>query len=136
MSIDLKTLAIQMAVTGLLLAGCGGGAGPEEADSEPVPQPPPSSTAPVSLGDIFPEGLGRSMVLDTCGACHAAACSAIGQRTEARWANLKEDHRDKVSDMSDEDYEVLFAYLADNFNDTKPEPVVPPQFLEGGCTPF
>ena len=136
MSIDLKTLAILMTVGGLLLAGCGGAAGPEEASPEPTPEPPPAAPAPVSLGDIFPEGLGRAMVLDACGACHAAACSAIGQRTEARWANLKEDHRDKVSDMSDEDYGVLFAYLAENFNDTKPEPVVPPQFLEGGCTPF
>lgn len=76
------------------------------------------------------------MVLDSCGACHAAACAAIGQRTQPRWESLKQDHRDKLSDMDDADYDVLFAYLSENFNDSRPEPVVPPQFLEGGCTPF
>jgi hypothetical protein len=30
----------------------------------------------------------------------------------------------------------MFEYLAANFNAAKPEPKVPPRFLEGGCTPF
>ncbi len=136
MSIDLKVLQILATAVILFLSGCGGTSEQDTAAAGESLEPAAAPTAPASLAEIFPEGLGRSMVLDTCGACHAAACSAIGQRTQARWANLKEDHRDKVSDMSDADYNVLFAYLSDNFNDAKPEPLVPPQFLEGGCTPF
>lgn len=136
MLIDLKVLSGPIIAVALFIAGCGDANGPGEQNAQPSSEPPPAVAAPESLTDIFPEGLGRSMVLDSCGACHAAACAAIGQRTEARWASLKGDHRDKLSDMDDADYDVLFAYLSDNFNDGKPEPVVPPQFLEGGCTPF
>lgn len=132
MSIDSRVI---IAVT-LFMAGCGGASGPAEQEAEQASESAPVVAAAASLTDIFPEGLGRSMVLDSCGACHAAACAAIGQRTQARWASLKQDHRDKLPDMNDADYEVLFAYLSENFNDANPEPAIPPQFLEGGCTPF
>ena len=135
MSID--QMAIRSLAAALLaVSGCGGGWEPAPEGLATSPEPPAAAAEPTSLQEIFPEGLGRAMVLDACGACHAAACSAIGQRTLDRWANLKEDHRDKVSEVSEEDYNVLFAYLGENFNDGKPEPVVPPQFLEGGCTPY
>ena len=126
-------------LAGLFLMGCGG-AGPSESETpEPATEPAPAEAAspePTNVGDIFPEGLGRQLVLDTCGACHAIACSAIGQRMAARWNNLKEDHRDKVPSLSEEELETLFAYLNEHFSDSKPEPRVPPHFLEGGCTPF
>lgn len=124
----LPTLAI------LLLASCESGVEPES--EQPAPPPAAPEPMPTSLNDVFPEGLGRSLVLDSCGSCHAAACSAIGQRTTGRWKALEADHRDRVADMSDADYRILFVYLAENFNDTRPEPMVPPQFLAGGCTPF
>jgi hypothetical protein len=38
--------------------------------------------------------------------------------------------RDRVRSLSDEEYETLFAYLAENFNDTKPGPPLPRWFLE------
>lgn len=133
---DSKALAGLVVPIALFIAGCNGTSGPTEQQSDQAPEPPAVATQPASLTDIFPEGLGRPMVLDSCGACHAAACAAIGQRTQARWESLKQDHRDKLSDMDDADYDVLFAYLSENFNDSHPEPVVPPQFLEGGCTPF
>ena len=132
MSIDWKTGAVLATALALAMGGCGEPGAP----AEDAPEPDTAAPAAASLTDIFPEGPGRAMVLDNCGSCHAAACSAIGQRTGARWANLKEDHRDKVAEMGGEDYDALFAYLSENFNDAKPEPVVPPQFLEGGCTPF
>jgi hypothetical protein len=76
------------------------------------------------------------LVLDNCGACHAVACAAKGRRTAGRWGGLKEGHKEKVSGMSPADYDAVFAYLQANFNDTKPEPSIPPEFLEQGCTPF
>lgn len=133
-----KPFALSATAALLLMAGCESGGKPEPDTSEPPAAAPAAEehAPPTSLADIFPEGLGRTLVIDSCGSCHAAACSAIGQRTAARWKALEADHRDRVADMGDADYKTLFAYLAENFNDTKPEPKVPPQFLEGGCTPF
>ena len=89
-----------------------------------------------TVADLFPEGPGRALVLDTCGACHAVACSAIGQRTLARWDNLHADHRDKASGTSEEDLTTVFTYLKASFSEDQPELRVPPRFLEAGCTPF
>lgn len=132
---------------GWLLAGCAEAGAPSVNDVEsassaaPSPsQPPAASEAvgaePATLADLFPEGPGKALVLDTCGECHAVACSTIGQRPLARWAGLEEDHRDKASNLSEENLETIFAYLSEHFNDSRPEPRVPPRFLEAGCTPF
>ena len=136
-------------IVGALLAGCSAAdtsfdsdhteSGPRASEPtavdprEPVTVDP---SEPATPADLFPEGPGRSLVLDNCGSCHAVACSAIGQRTPARWDNLKDGHREHVSNLNEQDLETVFAYLKEHFNDTKPEPKVPPHFLEGGCTPL
>lgn len=91
------------------------------------------SAAPATIADLFPPGTGRDAVLNNCGSCHNLACSAIGQRTTPRWDALRESHKERGSDA---DLGIAFTYLKANFNDSKPEPKVPPMFLEGGCTPF
>lgn len=141
-------LLVVAIIAGALLAGCGdagsaeselvepaGLSSSDSSSSEPAVTEA-ASAEPATVGDLFPEGLGRQLVLDACGVCHAVACSAIGQRPAARWDNLKEDHRDKASGLSEEELETLFAYLKEHFSDSKPEPRVPPRFLEAGCTPF
>jgi len=133
-------------VAGLLLhAGCAevsapasnepgsGSAAAPAADRGAPAADTATSTEPATVADIFPPGAGRSAVLDNCGSCHNLACSAIGQRPDARWDALKTSHVEKVSGP---DLNVLFDYLKANFSDSKPEPKVPPRFLEGGCTPF
>ena len=135
-------LLVVAIIAGALLVRCGDAGSPQSEIVEPVTsssEPAATEAAspePATIGDLFPEGLGRLLVLDTCGVCHAVACSAIGQRPAARWDNLKEDHRDKAPGLSEEELETLFAYLKEHFSDSKPEPRVPPHFLEGGCTPF
>ena len=135
-------LLVVAIIAGALLVRCGDAGSPQSEIVEPATSSSEpaaklaASPEPATIGDLFPEGLGRLLVLDTCGVCHAVACSAIGQRTAARWDNLKEDHRDKASSLSEEELETLFAYLKEHFSDSKPEPRVPPRFLEGGCTPF
>ena len=138
---------VTAAVAAMLLTGCSGG----DTSTSSQPAAAPSAAAPTeskpadstprepettSLTEIFPEGEGQTLVLDNCGSCHAVACSAIGQRTRARWDNLKEGHKQHVASLSAEELETIFAYLKENFNDTKPEPAVPAHFLEAGCTPF
>ena len=93
----------------------------------------PAGPEPANVAGSSPAGEGRDVVLNNCGSCHNLACSAIGQRTSARWQSLKESHKDKVTDG---DAAAAFAYLQSHFNDANPEPKVPPKFLQGGCTPF
>lgn len=129
-------------LTSVLAMACGGAGPSTEPGASPSAQAPAAaesaSTAaePASVADLFPQGPGRDMVMNTCGSCHAVACSTIGQRSAARWNSLKEGHRDRLQNTSTADLDAIFGYLASNFNDTTPEPKVPPRFLEGGCTPF
>ena len=131
-------------IGGLLLAGCGESDPSFDSDrvesvlteSDPAAATAMNPAMPVTAADLFPEGPGRPLVLDNCGTCHAVACAVIGQRVPARWDNLKEGHRDNVSNLSQQDLETVFGYLKKHFNDSEPEPRVPPHLLEGGCTPF
>ena len=128
----------------VILLGCGeasdGGGGeavPSEASSTEVASAASAaSTQPETVGDLFPEGEGRDLVLNNCSSCHAVACAVIGQRTAARWNGLKEGHSDRMPGLADGELDRMFAYLQGHFNDTQPEPSVPAAFLEAGCTPF
>lgn len=139
------------ALGGGLLAGCGSSgnssAGPAPAASgagqaggSQAPQPQGSSAAGSSatfkLAGIFPAGPGRELVLETCGACHPVACSALGQRTAASWDGVKKSHEDKLTAHSGANVDAMFSYLKANFNDTRPEPKIPPEFVQQGCTPY
>jgi hypothetical protein len=94
-----------------------------------------AATAPEfkTVADVFPAGPQKDAVMNNCSSCHNVACSAIGQRSPERWKALEESHKDKLTSA---DMHAMFEYLAANFNASKPEPKVPPQFLQGGCTPF
>lgn len=125
----------------LVMAGvaCSGSGAPEQAATTgTAPEAAPAATVaagaePRTVADLFPEGPAKAMVLNNCSTCHAVACSVIGQRSAERWDALREGHKERVADV---DLETVFAYLKGNFDDSKPEPKVPPAFLEGGCTPF
>lgn len=131
-----------MVLTSVLIAACGGSEPSPESGASASGQAPAAAASaspvaePASVADLFPPGAGRDMVMNTCGSCHAVACSTIGQRSAARWNSLKEGHRDRLQNTSTADLDAIFGYLATHFNDTTPEPKVPPRFLEGGCTPF
>jgi hypothetical protein len=125
-----------------LLTGCGKSA-PQPAEAaqgaaSKVAPAAPSSTpsAPFNMTSIFPPGPGRELVLNTCGSCHSAVCATRGQRTADRWESIKKDHKDKLTAISNVDLNTMFSYLAANFNETKPEPQVPAELLQQGCTPF
>ena len=117
---------------------CGGGTERPAADTAAAPAAAPAPAAPVaaapqSPGDLFPEDPQKAAVMNNCASCHNLACSVIGQRTAERWDSLQKSHADKTPGA---DVAGMFAYLKANFDSSKPEPVVPPAFLEGGCTPF
>jgi len=124
-----------------LCAACGG-AGTTEKPASAAPAaaaaPAPAAAAsaapePKTVSDLFPDGPQKTAVINNCASCHNLACSVIGQRTAERWDSLEKSHKEKVSGA---DVAMMFAYLKANFDASKPEPKVPPAFLEGGCTPF
>ena len=128
------------------MAACseGGSAAEDPAGSaaaSDVAASAPAATAgtpaqPATVADLFPAGEERQMVLSNCATCHAVACAAIGQRSAARWETLASSHREHVPNLPDADRQRIFAYLSANFNESRPEPIVPPEFMDRGCTPF
>lgn len=85
----------------------------------------PAASAKVDLDKIFPAGKGRDLLLLNCSACHSFVRAVVGQRTQDAWEVVKRNMRSRVSGMSDQDFETVFAYLEANFNDTKPTPDLP-----------
>ena len=137
------SLLVATGVAAALLCGCSQASAPASSSSEVAATPsqtqPPAANAAASesitLTDIFPAGTGREQVLNACGSCHSVACVALGRKTAERWDSIKASHMETVSG-SGADLDAMFAYLKEHFNDTKPEPQVPPQLLQQGCTPF
>ncbi len=132
--ITMSTRFAILLLAGALSAACSQAEAPA-AQSEPaVPgASAPAPAAPKTVADLFPAGPERDLVLNNCASCHNVACATIGQRPAARWDDLEQGHSDRVPGA---DLDAIFAYLKGNFDDTKPAPNVPPEFLEGGCTPF
>jgi hypothetical protein len=132
--------AARVAVSGLLilaLTACGGDESPEPADNaaegvalSPVFRP---ADMPPEIDAIFPATGDRGRVLNHCSTCHAVSCAAIGRRTPDRWTAVEVSHQYYIPGLSIEDFGKIFTYLRRNFNDTLPEPTVPPALLEGGC---
>lgn len=145
MSIERYALSLTVTtLTVLGLAGCGDSApspGGSAADAPPsasseMAAVSPEAAAPQTVSDLFPEADAKPLLLENCATCHAVACAALGQRTVSRWEALKAAHADYLPNLSSESLSAIFTYLESNFSDAQPEPSVPPEFLDQGCTPF
>lgn len=134
---------VDLLVVGTLLSACGGGSAPANEGGSPGGAPAATSAAAApaaapaveykTVADVFPEAPEKALVMNNCASCHNVACSAIGQRSDERWNALRDAHKERVAGA---DIEAIFTYLKTNFGASKPEPKMPPAFLEGGCTPF
>ncbi len=100
------------------------------ASAQPTPQASPSGQQKLNLDDYLPKGAGRDLMLRDCTSCHSFVPIVTDQRPNERWQSLKNDHRDKAPGTSEADYNTVFAYLMENFNNTKPEPKFPNWFLQ------
>lgn len=100
------------------------------ASAQPTPQASPSGQQKLNIDDYLPKGPGRDLMLRDCTTCHSFVPIVTGQRPNERWQSLKIDHKDKVPGTSEADYNAIFAYLMENFNNTKPAPKFPDWFLQ------
>ena len=116
---------------------------PPTATPEPAtatPEPPTataagqSQPAKLDLDALFPAGEGKDLVLSSCETCHSWVCAVKGQRTREHWQTAQAAHSGLTPALSQEETDILWQYLADNFNDSLPEPVLPPGFEMLGCS--
>lgn len=110
---------------------------PARATVTPVPASGPVTgfTEKVNLDEFAPPGSGRDLVILNCDYCHSFVCAVRGQRTLDHWMLVEDVHRGRGwVILSDEDWDTLFSYLEQNFNDQKPEPKLPPALQQAGCT--
>jgi len=121
--------------SGTLIASC------SAVPADPVPPAQAISTSSdfeftqkLNLDDFAPSGRGRDLLIQNCNVCHSFVCAIRGQRTMEHFQNVMRDMRSRVTSITDEDYDMLFAYLVENFSDTKPEPRLPPQLSQQGCS--
>jgi hypothetical protein len=94
--------------------------------------PTPASKAPFTraqLDKIFPPGREQDLVFQACNNCHNWVPLLIAQLPVDSWYQNKVGHRERVSGVSDADYDLLYAYLAKNVNDKTPIPNNIPQEL-------
>ncbi len=86
-------------------------------------------TEKVNLDTFAPRGSGRDLVIMNCDYCHPWVCTLQGRRTVDVWTTVEYTHRETLRvHLSDQDWNRLFSYLKDNFNDVKPEPQLPPAY--------
>ena len=116
-----------------LLVSCGRPPPAEESDAGE----PPAQTAeakPFNIRDVFPEGPGRELVLDNCQSCHVLVPILVLRMDDAAWYRNSLEHRERVEALGDEDFEILYDYLATTFTPDRPIPKLPAALLDTWTT--
>ena len=137
-----RRLAIAGAFVGLVGCDAGGGEGAEAAGTEADPgaaaSPAYTTSASgqmtIDMDAIFPEGPGRNILLNNCQSCHTWAPVVLLGMNEDEWNRWRQDHRQRVPGIPDDQFEILFDYLVTNFNPNTPVPDLPPAMLESWTT--
>jgi mono/diheme cytochrome c family protein len=122
----------------VVAAGCGGpaaslepGAAAKTAGAAPAERQQVSNEpAHLNLEDIFPPGNGRDLVLENCQTCHTFVPIVILQKDKDAWNHWKVDHRDRVSNLTEDQFKALSEYLVASFGPHRPVPKLPAELLE------
>ena len=129
-------LLVALIVSGILFASC---AEPPAAvvsashvPTSPNPVLPSATDEPLRLNmdEIFTAGKGREQVLDNCLRCHSVTPIVLGSKTQQQWEGTRTRHTAWITNLSDEQLNTLFGYLAENYNPTKPKPSLPQWYLD------
>jgi hypothetical protein len=129
-----RRLAVAGAAASLaVVIGCGG---PASIDRAMQGGTGGGAAAPskVDLEAIFPPGPGREVVLGSCQNCHTFVPIVILQMDKDAWRRNSLDHRDRVTTLSDEQFNQAYTYLTENFGPHRPVPQLPPELLQSWTT--
>jgi len=114
-------------------AGCGA---PSKASPGPAPR---TATEPLitdneseklDLATIFPPGPGRDLVLENCQSCHTIVPIVVLQMDENRWRISSMSHRERVENVTDEQFTLMYEYLPKHFGPHRPVPRLPKRLLD------
>lgn len=132
----LKHAALAVAVT-MALVGCDSAPSSEAAPataSTDVVTTSADGQMTVDMDAIFPQAPGRDLLLNNCQSCHTWVPVVVLGMNEEEWARWRQEHRQRVPGLADEEFDVLYAYLVENFNPDTPVPDLPPALLESWTT--
>ena len=90
-----------------------------------------SSGRSINPLDAFPPGPGRALLIPSCDTCHSYMCGLFHKLTVDHWRTVRANHGTRIGSLNAADFNTVFEYLMLNFNDTKPEPNVPPEIKQG-----
>jgi hypothetical protein len=70
--------------------------------------------------------------LNNCTSCHSFVPIVKAQKAPNAWDSTLSTHRERVPNMSDEDYQALRLFLKSHFNNKLPPPKLPPELEKLG----
>ncbi len=73
---------------------------------------------PVATSGTLAPGAGVEAVQHTCTVCHPPAMITSKRRTRQQWSDVVDQMINKGAQVSDEDYDVIVAYLARTYAPT------------------
>ncbi|MBI1789513.1 MAG: hypothetical protein HYR60_18410 [Acidobacteria bacterium] len=124
-------LAIAVSSVCIVLAGCGApGSSPGPRPAAKAISSPGGPSAKLNIDEIFPPGRGRDLVLHNCTTCHTFVPIVVLRMTKEAWERNSRDHRERVTALSDEDFQALYKYLVTNFHPDRPVPKLPRELLD------
>ncbi len=89
---------------------------------------------PFNIRDVFPAGPGRQLVLDNCQSCHVLVPILVLRMDSAAWHRNGIEHRERVEGLNDDEFELLYDYLASTFTPDRPIPELPAALLDTWTT--
>src|SRR5574341_711674 len=80
----------------------------------------------LNVDDIFPQGVGLYLMLQSCTNCHEVSLFAILRKSADAWARIRANHARRFPALTDAEIESMYEYVVANFNPDRPPSKVPP----------
>ncbi len=96
----------------------------------------PGTFGQADLDKIFPPGKGQDLVFRACVNCHNWVPLVMAGFDKPAWQQNKMNHRNRVSGLSDQEFEFLYDYLANSLPAGHPVPDNIPEDLLSQWTSY
>jgi hypothetical protein len=101
------------------------------ANGTAVPTSKPGTFGRAEVDKIFPPGKGQDLVFQACTNCHNWVPLVMAGFDNNAWEQNKLNHRNRVSGLSDSDFNYLYNYLEQTFPAGHPVPTnIPADLLQ------
>ena len=83
--------------------------------------------APLRAADDIPDGAGKEIVIKVCTACHGIIEFTSQKHTKPEWDEVVDNMAQRGARASDDEFDMIVAYLAKNFGKDTPSKEAPKQ---------